>query len=263
MERGTNMALPTFDGFSLQDANYIVSDIRYRSTPKRAISFKPISRRPGVKLLSEDFGERRIRMSGHIIGSSASNLQSLIDDLHSNITRKDEGQLIIGENRTSTAIAVSVSVADPNYAQDMVPFEIEFLLADPFFYGQQHVVSLTVASGTSSESTTPTISGSVFAVPNIVYSSPSGSGNTTTSGISIEYKSTGETVTWSGGGTPVQYSGSISFDYSNQKILNGSTEASVGGVFSRWEPGEHEFVTTYSGTVVGGTLEFSYQERYL
>lgn len=256
---------PKFDGFSLQDDNYIIEEIGYRNSPSRSTDFDKIARRPGVKLLSSDFAERKVTMSGYIKGTSVSDLRDKIDTLHTYITRKEAGALNIESDRTGTAIVSNVTVTDPHYAQDMVPFSIEFLMPDPFFYGAQQTVNYTIASGTSSTTLSVSISGSVFAEPLLVYSAPTGTGFTTTSGIFISYNPTGETLTWSGtsGVTKLAYGNTVSFDYSNYRILLGTSEVDLEGVFSRWEPVSTNFTVTFSGTAMGGSMQLSYQPRYL
>jgi len=256
---------PKFDNFSLQDDNYITSEVVFRTIPKRSLGTEKIARRPGVKLLAHDFAERIVNISGYIIGSSLSDLREKIDNLHANVTRKEDGLLSIDADRSGTATVASVSIADPHYAQDFVPFEMEFLMADPFWYGSQHSVSWTIASGISSLSDTITVSGSVFAEPSITYYAPSGDGQTTTSGIIVEYAPTGEKTTWSGTGatSTLAYGDSVTFDYGNHIILEGTDSVDVEGVFSRWEPGATNFTVTFSGTAQGGSLEFVYQPRYL
>jgi len=162
----------------------------------------------------------------------------------------------------------SVSVEEPHYTQSMVPFEIEFIAAEPFWKGAQQTVSLTVTSGSATQpitkTVTLTISGSVYAEPSIVYTAPGSTGSTTTSGIQVVYNPTGEKVTWSGtSNATLAYGNFVKFDYANQLILEGSTEIEATGVYSRWEPGETTFVTTFSGSQQGGTLNFIYRPRYL
>jgi len=260
------MAYPTFDDFSLNSDNYILSEIVYRTIPERATDTQRVARRPGVKLLAHDFGQRTIRMSGHIIGSSASDLRAKIDDLHTNITRKNEGTLIIEADRSARATVTSVGVADPHYAQDMVPFDIEFLLPDPFFYGDSQTVSWAMTDSTSVEKSI-TISGSVFAVPSIVYQSPNVDPDpTAVKAISVTYQPTAETVTWSGstGDGFLAKGASVTFDYNHHLISTGSTNVTTSGVFSRWEPGSTDLTVTFNGTpTTGGTLSFTYQPRYL
>jgi hypothetical protein len=173
--------------------------------------------------------------------------------------------LVIDDDRTGTAVPLTVTIADPHYAQDFIPFEIEFLMTDPFWYGTQQVVAWNVGAGTSSQAYSVTVSGSVFAEPSLTYEAPAGGGQTTTSGVIVEYSPTSETVTWSGTGvTPnLAYGSAVKFDYAHHKILEDTNEVDIEGVFSRWEPGATAFTVTWSGTAAGGTLEFAYQPRYL
>lgn len=258
------MALPTFDGFSLQDDNYITEEIIYRTIPARSVEMEQITRRPGTKILGSEFGARKVLLKGHIIADSATDLQSKIDAIHSNITRKEEGVLTIESGRTGTALVSSVGIMDPHYAQDYVPFEIEMVMPDPFFYGSQQTVSVTVTSGVSSVSFNTVISGSAYAEPTIVYTAPGTSGYTTTSGISIEYTPTAEILTWSGTSTnTLAYNSSVTFNYADYSILEGLNEVDIEGVFARWEPITTSFIVTFSGTAQGGSIDFSYQPRYL
>lgn len=257
----------TFGSFSLQDSVYLTSDVSYRTIPARDIVLENIVRKPGKKVISQEFIERRIKLAGWILGSDSSDLITRIDNLHSNVTRKTSGTLTIDENREIEAFVASVTIAEPHYTQSAVPFEIEFLGAEPFWKGSQQTVSLTVTSGTSqpnTQSVTITISGTVFAEPSITYNAPGSTGSTTTSGIIIEYAPTGEKVTWSGqSNATLAYGNFVKFDYANQMILEGSTEIDPFGMFSRWEPGSTNFIVTFSGSNQGGDLTFVYRPRYL
>jgi len=258
----------TFNTFNLQSANVLTSSINYRSIPAREIVLEDIARKPGKKLISEEFAERHIKLAGWILGSDSTDLIAQIDSLHTNVTRKTSGTLSIDSGREIEAIVASVSVEEPHYTQSMVPFEIEFIAAEPFWKGAQQTVSLTVTSGSATQpitkTVTLTISGSVYAEPSIVYTAPGSTGSTTTSGIQVVYNPTGEKVTWSGtSNATLAYGNFVKFDYANQLILEGSTEIEATGVYSRWEPGETTFVTTFSGSQQGGTLDFIYRPRYL
>lgn len=255
----------SFDGFSLQDSNYIVSEINYRSSPTIDLSYSPVSRESGIKVTSREFAERVITVAGSILGSSATDLQSKIDDVNLNVVRKNEGTLTIDTGRSINAIAKAFEVEDPHYAQDYVPFKLEFLATEPFFSGPQQLVSWTVASGLSSQALSITISGTAYAEPLIMYSANGSSGSTTTAGIVVSYTPTGQYVTWSGLGlTPtLPYGSNVQFDYANKQILQDGSVVNPAGVFSRWEPVSTNFSITYSGVQQGGTLTFSYVPRYL
>jgi len=220
-----------------------------------------ITRKPGKKLISQEFAERKITLAGWIIASDSSDLIAKIDDLHNNLTRKGEGIFAIDADRNIDAMVSIVSIGDPHYSQNIVPMEIEFIASEPFFKGNQQTVTWTITSGTASQEYSLTVSGTVFAEPLIIYNSPGSTGTSTTSGIEIEYEPTGQTVTWSGWG--LAYSSFTRFDYQHHKVLEGSTEVEADGVFVRWEPGETDFTVTYSGTAPGGTLDFVYRPRYL
>lgn len=263
------MANPVFGTFSLQDDNYITESVEYRTIPVRDLVMENIARKPGKKLLSTEFAERRIRLAGWILGTDSSDLATRIDNLHSNVSRKNSGTLSVDASREIEAIVASVVIPEPHYTQSMVPFEIDFLAVEPFWKGPQLTVSVTVTSGSSqphTQTVTVTVSGTVFAEPAITYNAPAGVGQTTTSGVRIEYEPTDEFITWSGtvAATPtLAYGNLIKFDFQNQQILEGVTEVDPSGVFARWEPGETNFTVTYSGRAQGGSLDFVYRPRYL
>lgn len=260
------MSFPKFDGFSLNDDNYIISNIEYRTIPTRSLDLQKIARKPGVKFLATEFAERKVRFSGYIVGSSASDLQTKIDNFHSNVTRKTTGVLEVVDGRQTDATVSTVAIADPHYAQDMVPIEIEFMMADPFFYNSiQHGHTWAVTSGTVSQTFSITISGSAYAEPAIVYSAPGSSGESIISSLGIQYTPTSEVVTWSGssGTGYLAYGNTISFNYSTQTILEGITQVTTSGVFSRWEPGLTSFTLNFKDEAPGGTLSLNYYPRYL
>lgn len=256
---------PKFDGFSLQDDNFIMSEIVYRTIPTRQIESDKVLRRPGVKVLSADFTLRKIQMKGSIVADTVDALRTKIDELHANVTRKESGILYVESDRSATALVDSVAIGDPFYSQTYVPVEIDFFMADPFFYGAQQTADVTITSGALSQTETITISGSIFAEPSITYYSPVDTGNTTTSGISITYAETGEIITWSGtlGNTTLAYDSTVSFDYVSHLVKEGTASVSPKGTFAQWSPGAQSYTVTFSGANQGGTLRFAYQPRYL
>lgn len=261
------MANIDFEGFSLQTANYITTDITYRTIPTRDIVLQNISRRPGKKMTANEFTQKEIKIAGWILGDNGDDLIAKIDDLHDNITRKNSGILTVDNGRSIAAIVNTFSITDPNYTQSATPFEIDFLsTGDPFWSGPQQSINITVASGNEEPQILPvtlTISGSVFAEPMISYRSSGSTGYTTTSGIMLQYGSTQEKLTWSGGANTLPYGSLVAFDYSNLIAIQDSVEVVAAGNFSRWEPGLTNFGVTFSGCSQGGTLTFAYHPRYL
>lgn len=260
------MANPTFNGFSLQDDNYITSRVEHHTAPARGVRLAKITAQPGSLQLGEEFGEKRIKLSGHILGSDAIDLRSKIDDLNKNVVKEVAKTLTIDSNRSYTATCSQSVISDPAYAVDYVPFELEFICADPFAYGDTHNVNWTVASGTTTTTKTVTISGSVFAEPTITFTSVGTSGYTTTSGIRLAHTNSGTFTAWSGtiSGPKLAYGNFVAFNYGNQTVTtSGVSHDYSGNMLSRWEPEPNEFTVTFSGTTQGGTLALAYQPRYI
>jgi hypothetical protein len=164
------------------------------------------------------------------------------------VTRKDSGILTIDTDRSIEAVVSSVTISDPHYNQTIVPMEINFIAAQPFFSGNQQIVTLNVTADTTLQTISTTISGSVFAEPLIIYNAPAGSGKTALDKIVLTYGTTGETLTWSGGGDFLSLGSFVRFDFSKELILEGTTEVEPTGVFSRIEPGATTLTVLYNGT---------------
>lgn len=243
------MSYPTYDGFDMNTADYIVTNLEYRTIPTREISLEPISRKPGKKFLSTEFGERKIKMSGFILGDSATDLQNNIDTFHQYVTRKATGVLVFDATRSIAATVSSVAISDPQYSQTIVPFEVEFIAAAPFFEGTEQTVQVSLPEGTGSQTISTTISGSVFAEPTVTYYSAGVPGQMSSIyKISVTYNPTSEYVTWSGGDNTLARNTTVQFDYANQKILEDTTEIEAEGAFSRFEPGSTDIVIALYST---------------
>lgn len=255
------MANPTFNNFSLQDSNYLTEEIEYRTFPTRMLNVKQIARRPGTKLLGAEYAEKRIRLIGHVIGSSSSDLITKIDNLHKNLAVK-EGELIVETNRTYHATVSSLSIADPHYSQTYVPFEAEFVASDPFAYSPMFTLQGTVASGTSNGTFPVTISGSVFAEPTLTINfNGRPAGNTTVSGMVLDHMTAGPSrITVSG---TIPFSSDFITTWSGLNITVSGNNRDFVGAFQRWEPGSHlmRMIVT-SGNNPGFAWTFRWQERY-
>lgn len=260
------MAHPTFNGFSLQDDNYITSRVEHHTAPSRDFRLAKITAQPGSLQLGEEFNEKRIKVSGHILGDDATDLRSKIDDLNKNVVREVAKTLTIDNNRSYTATCSQSVISDPSYSADYVPFELEFLCTNPFAYGDAQTVNWTVTSGTTSTTKSVTISGSVFAEPTLTFTSTGTSGITTTSGVRVDHTNSGTYTTWSGSVTNprLSYGDFVAFNYQNQTVTtSGVTHDYSGNMLARWEPESNGFTVTFSGTTQGGTLSLTYQPRYI
>lgn len=264
------MAYPQFDGFELNDINatgVITSNVRKFSNPSRSIEIERVARRPGGRLLNDEFTEKIVLIEGYVIGDSEADLRSKIDALNTSVNRKTDGQLAIAIDRTATAIVSKFEVNENPYNTDFVEYRLECTLPDPFFYAGQHTVTFTLASGVATHTENITISGSYFASPVLTITVAGGSGDTQTERIDIQYLSTAETVIWSGGlgESNLDYADILQFDYNSQLITRNSSANNSSGAFADFDPGSRNLKITFSGVGdwVGGTASFSYQPRYL
>lgn len=260
------MSNPTFNNFSLQDDNYITSEVQHHSAPNRDVRTGRITGQPGVNQLGEEFVEKRITVRGHILGDGASDLRTKIDNLNKNVVRTVAKTLTVDTGRNYTATCTRSTISDPTYSVDYVPFELEFLCADPFAYGSTQNVTWTVASGTTTVTDTVTISGSMFAEPTLTFTSAGSGGYTTTSGIRVDHSLSGTYVVWSGtnANPTLAYGDFVTLNYENQTVTtSGVVHDYFGNMLARWEPEDNGFTVTFSGTTQGGTLQLSYQPRYI
>lgn len=258
------MANPTFGSRSLQDdTNYFTEDVQYRTTAPKDMRLMPVARRPGAKIIANEHREKRIVLKGWVMGDTSSDLQDKVDDLQQDL-HKEEQTLTIESGRNYTATLASLVIPDVHYNTTMVPFEAEFVCAEPFAEGTAQSAVFTVPSGMAEVDETITISGTVFAEPTITYTAPGSSGDTTTSGITIRNVTRGERVSWSGTGSDptVDYGSNVSFNYKTLQCQVDSGDKDHTGKFSRFEPGSNRLVISFSGLAMGGNVQVSYSPRY-
>lgn len=259
------MALPTFNTFSLQDSNFIAERIIFKGYADRAVVRANINRREGIKLLATEFGEKKVTIEGRVIASSASDLQTKLDNLKKALT-VEEGALVIESGRTFTATVESIAIPDEHYNQTTAPFEVTFICTNPYAVGDTITQSYPVTSGVFTISGSIFISGTLFGRPSITYT-PAGAaaGNTNINSLSYYHGPTGQTVTISGfgSGLGLDYASVVTLDYDTFLGTEATAEIDSSGAFSRWEPGTNSFTVSANGAFPGGTIALSYQPRYL
>ena len=257
------MANPTFGTRSLQDDDYITEDVQFRSPAPKDLNLVKIARRPGAKMVANEHREKRIVVKGWIKGDDADDLQEKVEDLQKDLHAADQ-TLTVETGRDYTATLVSLVIPDIHYNQTIVPFEAEFVCADPFADGTAQSAAFVTPSGTAEVDKTVTISGTVFAEPTITYNAPGSSGNATTSGLTVRNVTRGEQVSWSGtsGAATVPYGGVVSFNYKTLQCQLDQVDKDHTGKFSRFEPGSNQIIISFSGLCMGGTAQIDYTPRY-
>jgi predicted phage tail component-like protein len=256
----------TFNAFNLQDSNFITERIIFKGFGDRALTRAKIGRREGIKLLSSEFGEKEVTIEGNLIAASASELQSLIDDMKKALTA-EEADLVLETGRTYTATVKNLIAPDEHYNQSKSPYEVTFICTDPFARASLVTAVINVPSGVTTVSGTVTISGTFFNRPTITYT-PAGqsSGQTLIQGIQIYHVESGQQVTVSGFGSGVNldYSDPVTVNFDTFISLEGGDVIGNSGSFARWDPGTNEFTITVTGNrrFPGGSITISHQPRF-
>ena len=209
------MANPTFNGFSLQDDNFIAERVTFKGYGDRAMIRANVGRREGIKVLNTEFGEKEIVVEGNIIAASASELQSLLDNMKKSLTG-EEASLVIEAGRTFKATVKNTSVPDEHYSQSKAPFSVTFICTDPFAEGAQLTAVTDVLSGIFTLSGLINISGTLFSRPTLTYTpgAPS-SGETLITKLTLTHIASGQTITISGfgGGTNLSYTDPVTINF--------------------------------------------------
>lgn len=259
------MANPTFEGFSLQDSNFITERVTFKGFAKRSTSFAQVNRREGKKLLGSDFSDKEINVAGVVIASTPSALQTLLDNMKRALTA-EEGDLVVEDGRTFVATVTSLAIPDEHYNQTKAPFDITFTCSNPYAQGSLLTVTIPIVSGRFTVSGLVNISGTMFARPTLTYTPPSATGKTLIRRIDLYHTPTAQTVTVSGfgSGTSLNYQDAVSINLDTFNATEGGAAIDSSGAYPKFEPGTNNFTVTASGRAFpGGTLTLSYYPRYL
>lgn len=252
------MANPMFEGFSLQDDTYITEQVNYRTRAKRRLQTEEIARRIGNKLINSQIQEKVIEITGMIVASTSSGLQSAVDDLQQNLSIV-EGDLVIDDGRTFVATCESLNIPDRRFTQTHVRFEAQFVCSQPFATGNQLSGGFVIPSGINSLTISTTISGTVTNRPTLTLVLPSGTGVSPIVEVDVQHVQTANTVTVSG---TLNYTNDLVFNYDAFTVSEAGTTKDYVGQFDNLGPGSTSLTVTVSGQNDGirGLLE--YNPRY-
>lgn len=258
------MGLPTFNGFTFNDSNFITERITFKGFAERSVIRAKIARREGVKVLANEFGEKEITIEGKVDATSVSDLQSKLDSMKTLITQQ-EGPLIIELGRTFTATVTMLGIPDEHYNLTRAPFAITFVCSDPFSVGDSVSATVPLASGITTLSGAVTISGTYFSRPSMIYAPGGSAGNTNIRRLDFTHIATGQTISVSGfgSGLGLQYGSNVVIDFSNFVITENGSQKDFLGSFPKWEPGNNTYILTTTPAQVGGSVNINYSPRYL
>jgi hypothetical protein len=121
-----------YNSFDLNDTTHITSDITDAGTPERNLTVFNLIRSGGGIITDSTYYTKSIKVSGKIVGTSMSNLESILDTFHAALATENKN-LDIGLNGTTrryVATPSKVNVERPVRAANWAGFDIEFLCTE-------------------------------------------------------------------------------------------------------------------------------------
>jgi hypothetical protein len=254
----------SFDTFDLDDGqNYIVTNDDERGQADRTLSIERIANREGVAYLGFSYDSKKVNIEGIVFADDVLTFQAKLDALKKALaaTKRE----LIFNDRIYTATLESFNATTTSEAQTTTSYSATFDVHDSFAKGAQLTSTFAVTSGVVTLSGAVTISGTIYTRPIITYYPPAGSGDTLVNLVSITHVPSGQVVTWSGTGVDrtLNYGGSLILNYDNLSAIRDGSLSEWSGIFSLWTPGVNDFVMSFEGLPQGGSVEFSYNPRYL
>ena len=143
-----------YDSTELLNSIYNPEKVLHENMPVRHIERQNLIGDDGSVIVSDRFGEKIIIFNGTLIGSSASDLDSKIDDLKELFSRRDKNLDIDYEGSTRRYVArvLEIDINREYYHLQFVPYEVKFLV--PSGMGR-NTSETTVINAESKTTTTP------------------------------------------------------------------------------------------------------------
>lgn len=163
----------TFDSVELNNDTYNVNKITDDTTAEREINSIKTAGVDGVVLVSDRFDVKYITISGHLVGSSPSDLQTKIDTANELFARKDVNLDVTPEGgstrRYVCRMVGSVKYNREFFHNDYVPFSVRLVVPEGVGKGTVESTVLTTDTATNrspaSGSHTLTLAGSASQKP--------------------------------------------------------------------------------------------------
>lgn len=236
-----------FDGYSLQNINFITSRIDYDDLTTVELNKFNFPRADGGGVLSKYYRGRTIKLEGYIKADTQTDFLTLIDEVKKN-TRATEGYLEItinGEVRQIKATVTDLSYSRDHYNITMSPISITFTAQEAFFYSKTpQSLSLFWKTATFTEEMTHLwgaeaqpdvyfVFGAWTSVTAVSFTDPTGRILTVTTALAD---------------TDV-----IIIDSENKKVYKNSVETDYTWAFPIFSPWANNFTCTFTWTVLVDT----------
>lgn len=236
-----------FDGYSLQNLNFITSRLDYDDLWKVELNTFNYPRSDGGGVLSKYYRGRTIKLVGSIKKDTVTEFNDFLDEVKKNL-RKTEGYLevtINGEIRRIKATMTDLSLNRDHYHITYSPIKVTFTAVEPFFYGKikqsfgifaktaTFTEEMTHAGGADSNPTVYCIFGAGTSATALSFTDPSGRIITITTAITVN--------------------DILIIDSERKIVTKNSVEIDYTGAFPIFSPWSNNFTVTFTGTVLVDT----------
>jgi predicted phage tail component-like protein len=184
----------SFDNLNLNDrVNYIVTHISQgRGMANRSIGLASVASREGVKILSDEYREKIIVISGIVFASDSVTFIDIMDAMKMKLAGVGKQLIIDDSDRYYVASVRNMSISDMGSEVTSADFTIEFTCEIPFALGNLHTTNYIVPSGVTTVSGLISISGTAPARPPL-WPRPSATSRTPGEGTGSETRRPGST----------------------------------------------------------------------
>lgn len=255
----------TFNSYDLQTSNIITEKIFHTSSPDNDLSSEQSMRRDGSFLMSNYWTRKVIIATGHIIGSSVSDLDSRIDTLKKNLVGENLA-LDIGYNggtRRYRATVRDVKIEREHFNTYWCPFSIEFVCTDAFGKDTSSVTVTQDGNTTTPFSKVFTVDGSFGPRPLINFLFVEGTAATSltvrnrdSDGVIVE----GAELTVSQNFTD---GAGLAIDCENMTVVLDGVDSDFSGVFPVFQSGYNRIQVEIVGTPFEVDMDITYTNLYL
>lgn len=144
----------TFDTNDLQTSTILTSEIDHGSMPEKSVSLYALAHANRGNIAYTGFSSRRVRLAGKLIGTSISNLDTLIDTFKGYLNGQDKNLDIdyAGGTRRYIATLNGLSIDRP-YGLVHANYVAEFVCSEPFGRNTTTTSALSATARTASSYT--------------------------------------------------------------------------------------------------------------
>jgi len=236
-----------FDGYSLQNLNFITSKIDYDDIGKVELNSFNYPRTDGGGVLSKYYRWRSIKLNGFIKKDTVTEFNDFIDEIKKNL-RKTEGLLEVvvnGEIRRIKATVTDLSYNREHYNITFSPISITFTAVEPFFYASV-LQSASFLGKTATYTEEMENEGGADSSPTIYFVFW-----TWTTATALQFTDPSDrdlNIT-----TAITNGDIIIINSVDKVVTKNGTEIDYTGAFPIFAPGSNNFTVTMTGTVLVDT----------